>query len=84
MRKLSISLLAALAFPTAVNAESHWLILHYWNWNHDSSSMVKVEMESAMACQKEGEKWEKSTTLADVKDRGDFSRYRRYHCVVGK
>ena len=46
--------------------------------------MVKVEMESAIACQKEGEKWEKSITLADVKDRGEFSRYRRYHCVVGK
>ena len=69
-------LLPALAIPTAVNAESHWLILHWYNV--DNSTMEKVQVQSADACMKEGRKWEESTT------HGYKSKWRRFHCVVGK
>ena len=48
MRKLLILLLASLALPTAVNAESYWLILRIVN------SLKKIEMESMEQCEKQG------------------------------
>ena len=77
MRKLLVPLLAALSLPTAVNAESHWLIIqvatgHRWN------ALQKIEMESAEACDKEGKRWINSPT-----QESDES-HRSFHCVVGK
>ena len=75
MRKLLIPLLAAFAFPSAVHAESHWLILTF---AISGASLEKIEMPSADACEKEGRKWENSTTQRQV------PRFRSFHCVVGK
>ena len=77
MKRLLLSLLAALALPTAASAESHWLVLNIGNQNIHSA-LEKIEMESAAACEKEGRRWENSTT------QGFKSTRRRFHCVVGK
>ena len=75
MRRFLIPLLAALALPNAVNAESHWLILTF---AISGASLEKIEMPSAEACEKEGRKWEKSPTQRQV------PRFRSFHCVIGK
>ena len=77
MRRLLLPLLAAFALPTAANAETHWLILHYRD-KPGLSSMQKVEMPNPEECEKEGRKWEDSST------HGDASQRRRFHCVIGK
>ena len=72
MKRFLISLLAALSLPSAVNAESHWLIIRASSFG-DHNDLEKIEMESAEACQREGERW---------KDRSP--RHYSSHCVVGK
>ena len=71
MRKLSIPLLAALALPTAVNAESYWLILEssHNNWGF---ALEKIEVNSMSSCEKQGESWKKSW------------KARNYWCIIGK
>ena len=76
MKRLLLPLLAALALPNAVNAESHWLIIHYVLGSN--AGFEKIEMKSAEACEKEGRRWENSPT------HGEKSKWRRFHCVVGK
>ena len=79
MKLLLLPLLAALALPTAVSAESYWLILTYGlGQNHDDALEI-IEMENASECEKEGKKWVESTTQGKP-----MSRFRRFHCVVGK
>ena len=79
MKRLLLPLLAALALPTAVNAESHWLILTFGSNNGvTASSLEKIEMGSAEKCESEGRKWKNSST------HGADSKKRRFHCVVGK
>ena len=77
MSKLLIPLLAALALPTAVNAESYWLILTYGDKGF-FGAMEKIEIASLKACEKEGRSWEESTT------QGHKKGYRRFHCIIGK
>ena len=80
MKRLILPLIAALALPTSVNAESHWLILTYGlGQNHDAGALEKIEMESESACEKEGRRWEESTTQGKP-----MGRFRRFHCVRGK
>ena len=68
MRKLLIPLLAAFALPTAVNAESYWLILR---WDDPvGNSLEKIEMESMEQCKEQGEIWKYG--------------YRYYTCLIGK
>tara|TARA_B100000945_G_C19822740_1_gene341376 strand:- start:139 stop:366 length:228 start_codon:yes stop_codon:yes gene_type:complete len=62
MRKLLIplSLLAALALPTAMNAESVWLLLrggHPLN----PATLEKFEMKDLEQCEQQGEKYKKFT-----------------------
>ena len=79
MPKLLITLLAAFALPTAVNAESYWLILTYGTvGKFGAGGLEKIEMSSLEACQKEGKQWEGSPT------QGEYSTVRKFHCVVGK
>ena len=79
MKRLLLPLLAALTLPTAVNAESYWLILTYGHGgNHQSGALEKIEMPSAEICENEGRKWELSTS------QGVSSKLRRFHCVIGK
>ena len=80
MKRFLIPLIAALTLPTTVNAESYWLILTYGEAakpNH-TAALEKIEMASLEACKKEGRKWEESPT------QGVHSRWRRFHCVIGK
>jgi len=77
MKRLLLPLLAALALPTAVNAESYWLILTYGNKGY-FGALEKIEMPSASFCESEGKRW------ADSPTQGHKSGYRRFHCVVGK
>ena len=51
MKRLLLPLLAALALPTAVNAESYWLLMMR------SSGMEKIEMKDIQSCEKEGKRW---------------------------
>ena len=45
MKRLLLPLLAALALPTAVNAESHWLILTYgWKGYYGAMEMYMEKM----------------------------------------
>ena len=52
MKKLLIPLLAALALPTAVNAESYWLILKEGG---KGKALEKIEMKSMEQCEEQGE-----------------------------
>ena len=78
MKHLLLPLLAAIAFPTAVNAESYWLIITYGLGGTGAGALEKIEMPSADFCEKEGRRWENSPT------QGVASKTRRFHCVVGK
>ena len=77
MRKLLIPLLAAFALPTAVNAESHWLIINYIHLK-TAASMEKIQMNSAEECQREVEKWTSSSTHLMNENT------RQFHCIKGK
>ena len=77
MKRLLLPLLAAIALPTAINAESHWLILTYGGKGH-YGAVEKIEMENASKCESEGRQWENSPT------QGEKSWVRRFHCVMGK
>ena len=80
MKKLICFLIAFGSFPTALNAESTWLIIRYQSGASWKSpiAMEKIEMENAFKCESEGRKWENSPT------QGEKSWARRFHCVVGK
>ena len=78
MKRLLLPLLAALALPTAVNAESHWLIIRATSYG-ESNAFEKIEMESAEDCDKEGKRWIDSQTDNVFKNKAKY-----YHCVIGK
>ena len=78
MRKLLIPLLAAIALPTAVNAESYWLVIILGMGGNDKpAAFEKIEMSSMEDCQKEGKIW---------KNRNDkFNGYiKNFICITGK
>ena len=79
MKRLLLQLIAALALPTAVNAESHWLILTYGQgFHHGGKALEKIEMPDGETCEKEGRKWEQSLTQSAP------AKHKQFHCVVGK
>ena len=71
MKRLLLLLLATLALPTAVNAESYWLIILKGNY-HGFQDMDKIEMTSMEQCEDQGQKWEKDNSQTT------------YRCIVGK
>ena len=85
MRKLLVPLLAALTLPTAVNAESVWLILRYGSVNAGmprmaaAASLEKIEMRDLNHCKSEGDKWAQS-----ILPKGEKKSLLTYHCLVGK
>ena len=87
MKRLLLPLLAALALPTTVNAESYWLVLR---WKAGSSgSLEKIEMESLEQCEIEGEKWRNTILTKEEKiSKKEVGSFRQvlfgYHCVVGQ
>ena len=58
MRKILIPLLAALALPTTVNAESYWLVLV--GVRH-GIVLEKIEMASMEICEEQGKIYNKMT-----------------------
>ena len=73
MKRLLIPLLAALALPTAVNAESYWLIMQ------TVVGVDKLEMESLEQCQEQGLLWKTSKQFYWV-----TSKQQRFICLKGK
>ena len=84
MKRLLLPLLAALALPTSVNAESYWLILRYGSKHvgHTrigGASLEKIEMQDLNQCETEGEKW-----IRTKLPKGENQTILAYHCLVGK
>ena len=72
MKRLLLPLLAALALPTAVNAESYWLIVRV-----GATGIEKIEMGSMAQCQEEGQKY--------IKGNNFYAKIAKsFHCVTGK
>ena len=58
--KIFNSFFAAIAFPTAVNAETVWLVLRYGRWLNSvggSTALEKIEMKDIAQCELMGAKW---------------------------
>ena len=74
MNRLLLPLLAALALPTAVNAESYWLVLKV---DDDRGiALEKIEMKSIEQCEEQGEDWSSSLFIG--------TSYNFYKCFIGK
>ncbi len=56
MKRLLLPLIAALALPTSVNAESIWLVIS------KSYTMEKIEMKDMEQCKEMGNFWSKNAT----------------------
>ena len=72
MKRLLLPLIAALALPTAANAERVWLIIDL------SRGMEKIEVENMAQCEEQGNVFKKSKRL--YLD----SKFRGYECLKGK
>ena len=70
MKRLLLPLLAAFALPTAVKAETYWLVLIM---GYSRCALEKIEMKSMEQCKEEGAKFETKKTID-----------RRYICLIGK
>ncbi len=68
MKRLLLPLLAALALPTAVNAETVWLVMNA------SSAMVTIPTKSMEDCEAQGKVWKKA----------NFRSQMLYVCLIGK
>jgi len=73
MKYLLLPLLAALALPTAVNAESYWLIIYM-----GKTGLEKIEMRDMDHCEEEGNLWRNSKTMKSG------IQGRSHHCIKGK
>ena len=68
MKRFLTPLLAGLALPTAVYAESYWLVLSKYE-----NAIEKIEMKSMEQCEEQGEEWKGA--MWDKED---------YKCLIGK
>ena len=68
MKRFLLPLLAALALPTALNAESYWLVLRVAG---NGKALEKIQMKSMDQCKEQGEIFKK-------KDNNS------YFCLTGK
>jgi len=73
MKRLLLPLLAALALPTAVNAESYWMVISAAS--SGSASLEKIEMASMEQCNEQGEIFKTATYM---------KRNVQYICLKGK
>ena len=74
MKRLLKPLLAAIACPTAVHAESYWLILGYAH-----QGVTRIQVESMEQCEEQGRIY--SSSKGNTKGRVD---QKRHCCVIGK
>ena len=80
MKRLLLPLLAALALPTAVNAESYWLIIFHSSGSNNAA-LEKIEMESIQQCKEQG----KDFVLGGFSTRNkDYQKGLGYKCITGK
>ena len=56
MQRFLIPLLAVIALPTTVNAESTWLVLKI-SGRKSAAYLEKIEMESMAQCEEQGKLW---------------------------
>ncbi len=80
MKRFLVPLLAALALPTAVNAESVWLLVNF-NWDYKQGYSVafeKIEMKDMEQCEEQAAIYMGSSTIYGTK------RKRGYVCLKGK
>ena len=54
-KRFLLPLLVALALPTAVNAESYWLVIQ--TAAMQALSLEKIEMASMEQCEEQGKNW---------------------------
>ena len=81
MKRLLLHLLAALSLPTAVNAESVWLILRSGRVDTMTTpSLEKVEMKDMAQCEFQGNVWMSSKRINPSK----FVNYSGFECIEGK
>ena len=73
MKRLLLPLLAALALPTAVNAESYWMVISAAS--NSSASLEKIEMASMEQCNEQGKIFKTATYM---------KRNVQYICLKGK
>ena len=76
MRKFLIPLLASIALPTAVNAETWWLMASGVSVGNANWS---IPTNSEQECEFAGQKFLNSSLLKGIKP-----QYRGYVCVKGK
>jgi hypothetical protein len=73
LQRILFPLLASLALPTAVNAESYWLVMSAASMK--SASLEKIEMASMEQCKEQGEIFKTATYM---------KRNVQYICLKGK
>ena len=81
MKRFLLALLAAFALPTAVNAESYWLILE-----HDGGGgLEKIEMESLEQCEEQGYIFQNKTNiLIKTPQKSAWTARGNWKCLIGK
>tara|TARA_E500000331_G_scaffold289400_1_gene285143 strand:+ start:207 stop:452 length:246 start_codon:yes stop_codon:yes gene_type:complete len=81
MKRLLLPLLAALALPTAVSAESVWLVLIN---DRGGRSILKIEMESMEQCIKEGSRFKDGLGFNNLEKKLPARDTRVFTCIRGK
>ena len=78
MKRLLLPLIAALALPAAVNAESVWLLIRMKN-SEGGIALEKIQMKDMDQCESEkqkiAERWDQTSK---------FDMLRKFACVKGK
>ena len=84
MKLLLLPLIAALALPTAANAETYWLILKP-NWSQDATGLEKIEMKSLAQCEEQGYIWgsNKNELIKTPQDKA-WTAKGSWKCLIGK
>ena len=73
MNRFLIPFLAFLIFPTALNAESYWLVLYVGQKDRAGRDLEKIEMPDLLQCQEQGEIFIKK----------EFAYKNDYICLIG-
>ena len=76
MKRLLLSLIAALALPNAVHADSWYLLVK--EDGYQKGSMVAIPMKSEKQCEQAGK------DVIDVKEWKENSSIFIYNCIKGK
>ena len=82
MKRLLLPLLAALALPTAVNAESYWLLIRGGYPNEPA--FEKIEMKDSDQCEEMGALFMSSSRLNFSPFEDKKIKRRGFECFEGK